>query len=98
MARPFVVERKAFAVMADERNALFEGLPGGGRRRKSAVRRERASAGRGIPRPERVHRQRVLHVGEEQLLVLLLVVGAEERRGQRVRIGGRGGREQREHL
>ena len=75
MARPLVVEREAGPVVTDldETAGMRRPFQGG----------DLGGAGRGRPRvrtirgPQRVRPQRVVDVGEDELLVLLLVVEAQ---------------------
>jgi hypothetical protein len=94
--RPLVVEREAFAAVAELDQPAGE--RGEGQRRRAggrgARRRARAVAGR-----ERLLRQRVQRVGEDQLLVLLLVGQPQrQRRCQRRDLGVVEPRQQRHHL
>ena len=74
VARTLVVEREARACVADLVHAARE-------RHEARVARIRAGGMRGrlaVGRRERVLREQVLHIGEDQLLMLLFVVGAEQ--------------------
>ena len=86
VARAFVVEGEAVAVVADRRcRPAGEGEPA--QRRAAGDRRQRPAVG---DRPARsgLQRQHVLDVGEDQFLVLLLVVQAElDQRGAVVAAG-----------
>src|SRR5437870_13920621 len=82
MTRCFVVERKAVAVMPDFHETLAELDPGHGRSARTCYRR----AHRYVRGSEWIARQHVLEVGEDQLLMLLLVVHPQlDQRAQRDR-------------
>ncbi len=81
MARHLVVEPEAAAIMADVVKPAGEGDP---------ARLARPDRSQGplllVRRPERVARQQVLEVGEDELLVLLLVLQAQLEQLGRVRL------------
>ena len=70
VARQFVVEGKARACMANLHQAALERLPVAGRSRLAVCHRRGISVGG----PQRVAPQQMLDVGQQQLLVLLLVL------------------------
>ena len=72
MARPLVVEGEAAAGVADLADRFVEAQPLERRRRRVVDGR-----GRAIHRLERVEREQVLDVGEDELLMLLLVMQPE---------------------
>ncbi len=72
MRRTFVVEREFLARMSDAMHATGERLP------LECIRSMRiAQRALAIDRPQRVHPEHVLDVGDEELLVLLLVMQPE---------------------
>ena len=84
VARALVVERKALAAMAHGMHATRHGLPlQRGRRSICRPRRRHALFLLSIGRPQRVARQQVLDVGQQQFLVLLFMLQAQlQQRGQ----------------
>jgi hypothetical protein len=72
MARRFVVERKAFRVVADLDQAVTAGDEAQGHRRTRIDCRRRV-----VGRPQRIAPERMLDVGQQQLLVLLFVLQAQ---------------------
>ena len=85
MPRRLIVESERAARVADLAGPFRERSPGE-RRRGVSFR----AARRPVRRMERIAREDVLDVGEDQLLVLLLVVEAELDDGEQLRIGAGG--------
>ena len=81
MRGAFVVEREAVAVVAERHEAAVEAMP---RVRPGRDGRERPA--RVIDGPRRVAREEMLDVGEQEFLVLLLVMQAEFGQRRRVRV------------
>lgn len=91
MGRAFIVEGEAVAVVADAGHATRVLGPAGRR----GGRQGGGAVGR-VGRPERVGVQQVLDVGEDQFLVLLLVVEPQFQQGVESRVAGLAG-DQRVH-
>ncbi len=75
VARRLVVEGEALAIVADLRQAAFQAPPRGVLRRNGVRHHGRGCAL--VGRPQRVAPEQVLDVGEDQLLVLLLMLQAQ---------------------
>ena len=73
VSRPFIVIGKALAVMANGKNAAVESDPVERRR----LRHRDAGGGAGVSRLQRLAREQAQDVGEQKLLMLLLVIDAE---------------------
>jgi hypothetical protein len=81
MARCFVVEGEALAFKADVIQPFGKFQPG--RRRRSCSPGDGRST---VDRMQRIQREQILEIGQEQLLMLLLVVQAEHDALDRIRV------------
>ena len=91
VARRLVVERERRAAMSDLGDAAFEALPAerGGSSPSPSPSPPSDRLTRTVRRQERIFRQEMLHVGEDQLLMLLFVVPPELERRRDCRRGVR---------
>ena len=74
MPRPFAIEGEAFAVVSDLHHAAIEFAV---RRRRAVGLADRNRAGILVGRTQRVLREQMQDVGQQQFLMLLLVIAAE---------------------